>query len=141
MPKELSMHLQQMVTFLQEEFPQFQGEVCDVQPDFCLLRQPINAAHLRPGGTVSGPTLMALADVALYVALLAKIGPVALAATTDFTIHFLNKPQANQDLMAKAYLIKLGKRLAIGEVELYSAQTTRLVAKAVGTYSIPPATN
>ena len=91
---------------------------------------------LRPGGTVSGPTLMLLADVAMYVAVLASIGPVPLAVTTSLNINFLRKPAA-ADLFAEARLMKLGKRLAVGEVGIRSAEGAELVAHATSTYSIP----
>lgn len=139
MTSSLKMTREEMIEFLQREFPQYVGEVCEVEEDYSLLRQPINDSHLRPGGTVSGPTLMALADVALYVAILSKIGPVALAVTTDFTIHFLNKPRSDRAIMAKASLLKLGKRLVIGEVDLYSEGEAESVAHVVATYSVPPA--
>lgn len=139
MTSRLKMTRQEMITFLENEFPQYVGEVSEITEDYSLLRQPVNETHLRPGGTVSGPTLMALADVALYVAILSKIGPVALAVTTDFTIHFLNKPRSDSAIMARASLLKLGKRLVIGEVELYSEGTTEIVAHVVATYSVPPA--
>lgn len=138
MTSSLKMTREAMVMFLEKEFPQYLGEICEVENNYSLLRQPISETHLRPGGTVSGPTLMALADVALYVAILSKIGPVALAVTTDFTIHFLNKPRADRAIMAKASLLKLGKRLVIGEVELYSEGEAEIVAHVVATYSVPP---
>ncbi len=140
MTSSLKMTSAAMVEFLEKEFPQYVGEVCEVENDYSLLRQPINETHLRPGGTVSGPTLMTLADVALYVAILSKIGPVALAVTTDFTIHFLNKPRSDRAIMAKASLLKQGRRLVIGEVELYSEGEAECVAHVVATYSIPPNT-
>lgn len=133
----LKMTRDDLVAFLLKEFPQYVGEVCEVENDYSLLRQPIDETHLRPGGTVSGPTLMALADVALYVAILSKIGPIALAVTTDFTIHFLNKPRADRAIMAKASLLKQGKRLVIGEVALFSEGEEDLVAHVVATYSVP----
>lgn len=92
--------------------------------------------HLRPGGTVSGPALMALADIAVYVALLAQIGPVALAVTTNLSINFLRKP-APGPIHADARLIKLGKRLAVGDVGIRGAGSDDLVAHCVATYSIP----
>ncbi|WP_292255714.1 PaaI family thioesterase [Marinospirillum sp.] len=138
MTTTLKMTREEMIEFLQREFPQYVGEVCEVEEHHSLLRQPINDSHLRPGGTVSGPTLMTLADVALYVAILSKIGPVALAVTTDFTIHFLNKPRSDRAIMAKASLLKLGKRLVIGEVNLYSEGEAESVAHVVATYSVPP---
>jgi uncharacterized protein (TIGR00369 family) len=93
--------------------------------------------HLRPGDTVSGPTLMALADVAMYVALLGEIGLVPLAVTTSLNINFLRKP-AQKDVYGDAKLLKIGKRLAVGEVTLYSEGKTEPVAHVTCTYSIPP---
>ncbi len=93
--------------------------------------------HLRPGDTVSGPTLMALADVAMYAALLGEIGLVPLAVTTNLNINFLRKP-AQKDVYAEAKLLKVGKRLAVGEVTLYSDGETEPVAHVTCTYSIPP---
>ena len=93
--------------------------------------------HLRPGDTVSGPTLMALADVAMYAALLGEIGLVPLAVTTSLNINFLRKP-AQKDVHADAKLLKVGKRLAVGEVTLYSEGETEPVAHVTCTYSIPP---
>lgn len=141
MSSSLKMNLEQMTEFLAKEFPQSTSELVEITEDYAILQQPINTSHLRPGGTVSGPTLMTLADVAMYVVLLSKIGPVALAVTTDLTIHFLNKPEADKPIMAKAKLLKLGKRLAIGEVELYSQGQTQPVAHVVATYSVPPINN
>lgn len=131
------MNAQELSAFLVTEFPQFQCEILGVTAEQAVVKQVINDTHLRPGGTVSGPTMMALADVALYVAILSKIGPVALAVTTDFTCHFLNKPVANKDLVAKASLLKLGKRLVIGEVSIFSEGQPEPVAHVVATYSIP----
>ena len=91
---------------------------------------------LRPGGTVSGPAMMALADLAMYVLLLAHIGPVALALTTSFNINFLRKPAAGE-IRAEARLLKLGRRLAVGEIHLHSAGIAEPVAHATATYSIP----
>ena len=93
---------------------------------------------LRPGGTVSGPTLMALADCAMYVVLLSAIGPVGLAVTTNLGINFLSKAPAGHDVIAEARLMKLGKRLAVGEVTLFSAAGADPVAHVTATYSIPP---
>lgn len=93
--------------------------------------------HLRPGDTVSGPSLMALADVAMYAALLGEIGLVPLAVTTNLNINFLRKP-AQKDVYADARLLKVGKRLAVGEVTLYSEGEPEPVAHVTCTYSIPP---
>ncbi len=101
-----------------------------------LVRQAYRDAFVRPGGTISGPTMMALADFAMYVAVLASIGPVPLAVTTNLNINFLRKP-AQADLLAEAKLMKLGKRLAVGEVAIRSDRQADLVAHVTSTYSIP----
>jgi uncharacterized protein (TIGR00369 family) len=102
------------------------------------VRRAFSERSLRPGGTISGPTMMGLADFAIYVAILASIGPVPLAVTTNLNINFLRKP-AQRDLIAKARLIKLGKRLVVGEVGIYSEGDDDMVAHATATYSVPPA--
>jgi uncharacterized protein (TIGR00369 family) len=100
------------------------------------LKMTTGERSLRPGGTVSGPTMFMLADTALYVAVLASVGPKALAVTTSITINFLRRP-APRDLIAECRLLKLGKRLAVGEVTILSAGEDDPVAHATGTYSIP----
>lgn len=102
-----------------------------------VLRMPTDERQLRPGGTVSGPAMMALADAAMYAVLLGAIGPVKLAVTTSFNANFLNKPQPG-DLVAEAEILKLGKRLAVIEVALHSDGFDTPVAHMTGTYSIPP---
>jgi uncharacterized protein (TIGR00369 family) len=127
--------------FLREEFPQvFAGD--DFRLDSadgrsCVLRQRYRDSMLRPGGTVSGPTLMALADYAMYAVLLSAIGPVGLAVTTNLNINFLRKGAPGQDLHAEARLLKLGKRLAVGEVTLLSGLSAEPIAHVTATYSIP----
>jgi len=101
------------------------------------LRLPVTVFHGRPGGTVSGPALMALADAAAFLAVLAQIGPVALAVTTSLHIDFLRKP-ALVDVVAEGRLLKLGKSLAVIDVGIRSVAGEDLVAKAQVTYSIPP---
>ena len=108
-----------------------------LEGDTLVMAQPISDRDSRPGGTVSGPTMMALADNAAWLIILANIGPVLLAVTTSLHIDFLRKPELT-DLMARARLIKLGSRLAVVDVELFSKGSTDLVAKAQVTYSIPP---
>src|SRR3954470_6766843 len=103
----------------------------------CQLRQRFRESMLRPGGTVSGPTLMALADFAMYVVLLSAIGPVGLAVTTNLNINFLRKGLPGQDVLAAARLLKLGKRLAVGEVVLLSGTSPDPIAHVTSTYSIP----
>ena len=130
----------EMNAYLQEVFPQADfGEtflVEQVSEKGARIRLRFDDKHLRPGGTISGPTMFSLADVALYVAVLGRIGRVALAVTTNLNINFLRKPPA-ADLVGEARLLKLGKRLAVGEVSIVSAAEDELVAHAVGTYSIP----
>jgi acyl-coenzyme A thioesterase PaaI-like protein len=103
-----------------------------------LVARQIGQDDLRPGGTVSGPVLMGVADVALYVAILGEIGIVPLAVTTSLTINFLRKPSAHARILAECRLMKTGRVLAVGEVTLYSEGQTQPVAHVVGTYSIPP---
>ncbi|WP_372748176.1 PaaI family thioesterase [Litorivivens sp.] len=121
-----------------EEFPQAKVEVLAVGERSSQLRQVIEHQHLRPGGTVSGPTLMGLADAALYVAILGELGLVALAVTTNLSINFLRKPAADSAIVAQCRLIKVGKVLVVGEVYLYSEGMEEPVAHVTGTYSIPP---
>ena len=101
------------------------------------VRLPAGEAHIRPGGTLSGPAQMALADFAMYAALLGAIGEVPLAVTTSLNINFLQKPQPG-DLQAACRLIKLGKRLAVGDISLHSDGLETPVSHATATYSIPP---
>jgi uncharacterized protein (TIGR00369 family) len=126
---------------LRSEFPEMSNamngcEIEELRHGGCRLRLPFNASTLRPGGTLSGPTMMALADFAMYVAVLSAIGWVPLAVTTNLTINFLKKPAA-RDLLAMARLLKLGQRLAVGEIALRSDGGDDLVAHATATYSIP----
>jgi uncharacterized protein (TIGR00369 family) len=101
------------------------------------LRMPYQDLLRRPGDTICGPALMALADVTLYGVVLSMVGEVALAVTTDMTIHFLNRP-APRDVLASGRLLKLGRRLAIGEVIMQSDGDVRPICHVVGTYAIPP---
>jgi uncharacterized protein (TIGR00369 family) len=102
-----------------------------------LARLRFRESMLRPGGTISGPTLMALADLAMYIVLLSAIGPVGLAVTTSLNINFLRKGMPRQDVLAAARLLKLGKRLAVGEVNLLSGSLPDPIAHVTSTYSIP----
>jgi acyl-coenzyme A thioesterase PaaI-like protein len=114
--------------------------VQEVNVDTVLVCQPISDIHGRPGGTLSGPTMMMLADTSAWVAILAQIGPVLLAVTTSLHIDFLRKPQL-ADLMARARVLKLDRKLAVVDVELFSKGSTDLVAKAQVTYSLPSSTD
>lgn len=116
-------------------FNQRMYRVSDVTEQGVVLTIPIGPEHERPGGSVSGPTMMSLADAAAWLATLSRIGPVALAVTSNLTISFLRKPSLEHDLFAEADLLKLGKRLSVSEVRVISDGD--LVAHATVTYSIP----
>ena len=126
--------------FLARDFPQV-GEdfaVEGVTADGVTIRLRVAERHLRPGGTVSGPSMFALADVAVYLAILSRLGPVALAVTTNCSIDFMRKPAAGVDLIGTARLLKLGRVLAVGDVLVHSEGMAEPVARATLTYSIPP---
>lgn len=129
---------QEIAHFLATEFPQSKCQVVSVEAQAATVRHDVGFDELRPGGTVSGPVLMSVADVALYVAILGEIGIVPLTVTTNLNINFLRKPAANQAILANARLIKVGRTLVVGEVSLYSEGQADPVAHAVGTYSVPP---
>ena len=128
----------EIVDFLNKEFPQSQCVVEEVGSRAATVVHQVGPENLRPGETVSGPLLMAVADVALYVAILGTIGIVPLAVTTSLTINFLRKPSPHNPIVGVCQLIKVGRTLVVGEVALYSGRNEEMVAKAVGTYSIPP---
>lgn len=129
---------EEIVAFLALEFPQTKCVVESVDETGATLSHDIGINELRPGGTVSGPVLMNIADVAIYVAILGKIGIVPLTVTTSLTINFLRKPSAAARIMADCTLIKVGRTLIVGEVSLYSEGSSDVVAHVVGTYSVPP---
>ena len=137
------MTVQELESFLDREFPQihYGGRSYHVEavgPLSARLRMDYHERHIRPGGTLSGPAMMALADLTLYVAILAHMGPVALAVTTNLSFNFLRKPK-RKGLVAECRLLKLGRRLAVGEVAMRSEGEADLVCHATGTYSIPDA--
>lgn len=141
-PRGPVMSVEELTAFIDRDFAQIHTggrsyEVVEVGPMSARLRMGYHERHLRPGGTISGPSMFALADLALYVAILAQIGPVALAVTTNLSINFMRKPQPRA-LIGECRLMKLGKRIAVGEVSLFSEGETEVVAHAVGSYSIPP---
>ena len=110
----------------------------EVGESSAILRLIVSDDDIRPGGTISGPSMFGLADVAMYVVTLAHIGPKALAVTTNCSIDFMRKPVADKDLLAHARLLKLGRQLAIGDVLIYSEGDDAPVARASLTYAIPP---
>jgi len=136
-----AMNVKQLEEFLVREFSQFFNPqngltIEDVRHSGARVRQGYNPLFVRPGGTISGPTMMALADFTMYVAVLATIGPVPLAVTTNLNINFLRKPE-QRDLIAECRLLKIGKRLAVGEVMVLSDGMDEPVAHVTSTYSIP----
>jgi uncharacterized protein (TIGR00369 family) len=136
------MSVEELETFLAQEFPQaFHPQsgltIEKVWHGGCRIRLAYSETFIRPGGTISGPTMMMLSDFALYVALLATIGPVPLAVTINLNINFLRRPD-QRDLIAETRILKLGKRLAVMEVNLFSDGNAEPVAHVTSTYSIPP---
>lgn len=137
----VNMSLEELRHFFEAEFPQASKDFLIEGHDGTdfVLRLPVDDRHLRPGGTVSGPTIFALADVAIYLAILSRIGPVALAVTTSASIDFLRKPEQGRDLLARVRLLKLGRVLAVADALVFSDGLEEPVARASMTYSIPPA--
>ncbi len=128
----------EMEAFFSEEFPQASFVIESFDEGSVTIKRKVDAGDLRPGGTVSGPTMMGLADCAIYAAILREIGLVALAVTTSLNMNFLRKPVADKDILGVCKILKLGKTLATGEVTIYSEGDDRPIAHSVGTYSIPP---
>ncbi|MDP3194597.1 PaaI family thioesterase [Tabrizicola sp.] len=138
---QLRMDQAALSAFLVRDFGQLAADfaVERVGPEGLVLRLKVAERHLRPGGTVSGPSIFSLADVAMYLAILARIGPVALAVTTNCAVDFMRKPAAGRDLLGEARVLKLGRTLAVGDVMVFSEGAPEPVARASLTYSIPPA--
>ncbi|QKQ69495.1 PaaI family thioesterase [Acinetobacter sp. RF15A] len=131
---------EEIIQFLEQEFPQ-SLEKCEIEavvPCGATMLYRVGEQELRPGGTVSGPTMMTLADFALYVAILGEIGLVGLAVTTNMNINFLRKPSGGVNLRAECKLMKVGRVLIVGEVWIYSVDQEQPVAHVTGTYSVPP---
>jgi uncharacterized protein (TIGR00369 family) len=136
------MSCEELQRFLAAEFPQACNSESGLSIEAvwergCRVRQAFRAGSLRPGGTISGAAMMALADFAMYVAVLAAIGPVPLAVTVNLNINFLRKACPG-NLTAEARLLKLGKRLAVGEVDVRCDGQDEAVAHVTSTYSLPP---
>lgn len=139
MKYELAMDADRLISYLSEVFPQSEShgfEIENLELGKISVSAKIRPEHLRPGGTVSGPTMFALADIASYMLVLSHIGEVALAVTTNLNINFLSKPDG--DLVSEARILKLGKSLAVCDIEIFQREEMRLVAHATSTYSIPP---
>jgi uncharacterized protein (TIGR00369 family) len=138
-----ALNAKQIDELLHEVFPQAFYPGCGLSIERVAygdirVRREFHEDHLRPGGTISGPTMMELADFAMYVAVFSAVGPRPLAVTTNLNINFLRKP-TRADLIADGRLMKIGKRLAVGEVTIYSEGTDEPVAHVTATYSIPQA--
>ncbi|MBO6826343.1 MAG: PaaI family thioesterase [Sneathiella sp.] len=131
---------EELLEFQRREFPQTVDmgiSVEELSDTHIVIGMKTTDRHLRPGGTVSGPTMMELADLTMYFLLLAQIGPVALAVTTNLSINFLRKPEPGS-LRATGKLLKLGRSLAVGEISIFSGDMSEPVAHVTTTYSIPP---
>ncbi len=131
-----------IMEFWERDFPQVNANgrhfhVVATTHGFAEMRLDYAARFLRPGGTISGPSMFALADLAMYAAVLSAIGPVGLAVTTNLNINFLRRPGPTA-MIARARLLKLGSRLAVGDIALYSEGEAEMAAHATSTYSIPP---
>ncbi|HTZ80416.1 MAG TPA: PaaI family thioesterase [Stellaceae bacterium] len=132
--------IEEFKAVMQESLPfavMMGAEVVELSEGKAVFRLPYRADWLRPGGTISGPMLMGLADLAMYAVVMSAVGRIELAVTTNLNINFLRKP-APVDVIAEARMLKLGKRLAVGEVELFSEGDPDMVAHVTATYSIPP---
>lgn len=128
---------EKIAEFLRTDFPQAKCTIDSIGDKSAVIRQTIGFDELRPGGTVSGPVLMTVADCALYVAILGEIGIVPLAVTTSLSINFMRKPSSDKDIIGECTLLKVGKSLIVGEVSLFSEGDPKAVAHVVGTYSVP----
>ncbi|WP_417515268.1 PaaI family thioesterase [Marinobacter sp.] len=136
----MKMTLEELDKFLHEQFPQgaAYGTLRKLGDGWAEMSLDVDDGHLRPGGTVSGPVMMGLADVTVYAALLSRIGPVPLAVTTNLNINFLRKPAAHTPIWARATMLKVGRTMGVGEVFVYSEGGEEPVAHSTMTYSIPP---
>jgi uncharacterized protein (TIGR00369 family) len=124
-------------TFPQAFSPPSPFTVTELFPSGAVLQLDPNDSHLRHGGTVSGPTMFALADIAGYVAILAHVGPATATVSTNVNINFLRKP-ALRPLQARATILKLGKQLVVTDILISSVEDGEILAHATATYSIPP---
>ena len=136
----MSLNQQQITDLLQQHFPHIQDEISidSMNDQEATVRLSVNNRHLRPGNTVSGPSMFLLADVAAYIAILAQVGARTQAVTTSAHMDFLRKPQAQADIIATTKVLKIGKQLAVVDVYLYSENDENMVARASMTYSLPP---
>ncbi len=136
----LALQKDELSQYLHQVFPQVKQDfvVEDLTEDSVTMRMMVAERHLRPGGTVSGPSIFSLADVSVYAMVLARKGRQSLAVTTNGSLDFLRKPEGGKDLIAECRLLKLGRSLAVGDVLIFSEGSNKPVARANMTYSIPP---
>ncbi len=136
----LALQKDELSQYLHQVFPQVKQDfvVEDLTEDSVTMRMMVAERHLRPGGTVSGPSIFSLADVSVYAMVLARKGRQSLAVTTNGSLDFLRKPEGGKDLIAECRLLKLGRGLAVGDVLIFSEGSNKPVARANLTYSIPP---
>ena len=130
--------VQELNDFLTNDFPQGEGfgAVEESGDGWVLMRLTVEDSHLRPGGTVSGPTMMGMADVAIWSSLQTKIGPSPMTVTGNLNINFLSKPKP-VDMLARARVLRVGRRNGVGECYIYSGDEDSMVAHVTATYSIP----
>ena len=137
----MSLHFNKetLLEYVETIFPQIKGEfqIDHLDEALLIVRLLVQEHHLRPGGTVAGPAMFSLADISVYLSVLAAIGPEALTVTTNCSIDFMRKPVHSMDLIAHCKLLKLGKSLAVGDVLIFSDGMEKPVARATMTYSIP----
>ena len=137
------MTVEELNALMRREFPQSNSLLEEVGGGRARVRIPVDHNHLRPGGTVSGPAMMSLADTSMYLALLGEIGPVLLAVTTNLNIHFMRKPEADRDLIGECTIFKLGTKLAVGTMPSGStsveteASNTQSTSRAKGELGFP----
>ena len=136
----LALNRDELTKYLAEVFPQVKEDfaIDALSMDGVTMRLLTAERHLRPGGTVSGPSMFALADVSVYALVLSRLGKKALAVTTNCSLDFMRKPESGADVVAKARLLKLGRTLAVGDVHMFSQGSDKMVARSTMTYSIPP---
>ena len=140
MPDSPLLNAQEVSDYVHAVFSEsdvYKWSVEELRPSEIVVAMETGSKDIRPGGTISGPTMFALADITAYLLVLAHVGKVALAVTTSLNINFLNKPEPGR-LKADGRLIKLGKRLAVCEIWIKSGESETIVAQATATYSIPP---
>lgn len=137
---KLALNKEELSDYMFEIFPQI-GEdyvIDELDTESVVMRLRVESRHLRPGGTVSGPSMFALADVTVYAMVLARLGRKALAVTTNSSLDFLRKPDGGVDIIARGKLLKMGRVLVVGDVLMYPDGSDKPVARATMTYSIPP---